>query len=381
MIAPACQATWTGDAVFLGKVVGISGWFERILSGSIQQKRVTFQVTENFNGASGRTIEIVTGIGGGDCGLSFQEGHAYLVYASRPPNSRSLYAGVCSRTAPVEQAGSDLAYLRSLANGGPPARVYGFVTEYGSGVGEAWYSERAAHPIANVPVHLQSETATRRTITDSKGNYTFDGLLAGSFTVSADMPKNLGGGEKRLIALRNHACSEQNFVAIERAQLAGKVIDEKQFPVATTMVALMPTPRVDGSYNVWAYTDSDGVFTIERVPPGDFVLGVNINGPPGEQHAGRAPFPPTYYPGVPTRADARIIHVQSAQQLVGFELRLPPRLKQRTITGRVAWPDGKPALGAFVELKDSEFPASNVDLGRAGRDGSFTVTGVEETLI
>src|SRR5580700_6201768 len=63
---PACQATWTSDAVFLGKAVSISGWFERILSGSIQQKRVTFQVIENFNGASGKTVEIVTGIGGGD---------------------------------------------------------------------------------------------------------------------------------------------------------------------------------------------------------------------------------------------------------------------------------------------------------------------------
>ena len=58
----------------------------------------------------------------------------------------------------------------------------------------------------------------------------------------------------------------------------------------------------------------------------------------------------------------------------GFEFRLPPRLKQRTITGAVEWANGKPAM-AFVELKDNEFEG-NVDLANSSSDGTFTVTGV-----
>jgi hypothetical protein len=379
--APVCQAAWTSDAVFLGKVTSVSGWLERMLFGSFQQKHVMFEVAENFNGLSDKTIEIVTGTGGGDCGFPFQEGHEYLVYASHSTETRSLYAGICSRTAPAERAAADLVYLRSLAKGGPPSRIFGFVTGYSPGVGiELRYAERAPHPIANVPIHLESEVASRRTFTDSLGNYTFDGLPAGMFSVSADMPRNLGGGEKRTVSLRNHACSESNFIAVERAQLTGSLLDDKGAPVVTTQVVMVRTGSSKNSDNIMAYTDERGIFTVQRLPPGDFVLGVNISEPPREGQHLSHPFPPTYFPGVPDRANARIIHVESAQQLAGFELRLPARLKQRTILGRVTWPDGKPALGAYVELKDSEFADRNVDLGTAGPDGAFVVTGVQGRL-
>ena len=108
--------------------------------------------------------------------------------------------------------------------------------------------------------------------------------------------------------------------------------------------------------------------------PGDYYLGVNIAGPPRKSSGLNSPWQPTYYPGVNSRASATIVHINSAQQLQGFEFPLPPRLKQRTITGFVHWPDGKPAM-AFVALKDDEFD-DNVDLGNSGADGMFTVTGV-----
>jgi hypothetical protein len=113
------------------------------------------------------------------------------------------------------------------------------------------------------------------------------------------------------------------------------------------------------------------------VPPGDFVLGVNIDEPPTESKYLHSPYPPTYYPGVTDRAAAKVIHVGSAQQLTGFNLKLPSRLKQRMFWGSVVLASGKPAFGAYVELKDSEFPDWNADLGYADRNGSFLVYGVE----
>jgi len=378
-VVPACQAAWAnGAVVFLGKVVRVSVRVERIERSSIPQKRVTFQVAENFNGRSSRTIEVATGFGGGDCGFPFKEGHEYLVYGSHSPWSSSLQAGICSRTAPGESAAEDLEYLRSLAKGGPQSRDYGFVTGYSPLVGiELRHSEKAPQPIANVPIRLESESTSLRAVTDTEGSYTFDGLPAGSFSLSADMPRNLGGGEIRTVILRDHACSEQNFVAVERGRLTGRLLDDNQRPVSTTLVAMAPAGSSDRADIVSDYTDSQGYFTISRLPPGDFVLGVNISEPPREGKYLSQPFPPTYFPGVPDRADATIIHVQSAQQLGGFELQLPARLRQRTITGRVTWPNGKPAEGAFVELKDSEFTDRNVDLGTAARDGMFIVTGVQ----
>src|SRR5438132_14209629 len=70
-IGRACERASSSDAVFLGKVVKVSGWLERTVSGSFQQRRVTFQVAENFKGVADGTVEIVTGIGNGDCGFPF----------------------------------------------------------------------------------------------------------------------------------------------------------------------------------------------------------------------------------------------------------------------------------------------------------------------
>jgi hypothetical protein len=125
-IGPPCQAAWAENTVvFLGKVVRVPGPLERLVHGPFGIKRVKFHVTENFRGASGRTIVVVTGLGRGDCGFPFQEGHEYLAYAyvGSWPETGILATSICSRTAPVERAAEDLAYLRSLAKGGPPSRV------------------------------------------------------------------------------------------------------------------------------------------------------------------------------------------------------------------------------------------------------------------
>jgi hypothetical protein len=44
---------------------------------------VTLEVVEAFSGVPGKTIEVLTGSGGGDCGFPFKEGAAYVVYGSR----------------------------------------------------------------------------------------------------------------------------------------------------------------------------------------------------------------------------------------------------------------------------------------------------------
>ena len=89
-----------------------------------------------------------------------------------------------------------------------------------------------------------------------------------------------------------------------------------------------------------SFTSGAGRFAIQRLPPGDYLLVVNINNPPQL-------FPPTYFPGVQQREKATVIHVESGQQLTDFELRLPPPLLRRTITGRVVLSNGKPAASGI----------------------------------
>ena len=55
----------------------------------------TFQVTRWRKGEPRRFVEVETGLGGGDCGVVFQRGRAYTVYAGRNDQGR-LGTGICS---------------------------------------------------------------------------------------------------------------------------------------------------------------------------------------------------------------------------------------------------------------------------------------------
>lgn len=374
-IGPACEAAWKADAVFVGTAAHVDPLtiFGVPLTLSAVERHVRFTVKESFLGAKDKTIEITTGMGGGDCGIDFQRGRDYLIYAYRNPASRALYTGICTRTSYLENAGGDLAYLRSLTGNAPPARVYGFITR------NAWdlrSGQKATEPLVGVPIHLKLDAREWQTTTDAAGAYDFPSLPSGTFSLFAVLPGKLGGGEPRTISLPEHGCSQQVLFGVEQAALSGRVLDDLGHPVRTG-VALVPVARAQHVEPAMGYSSEDGTFTIAHIAPGDYFLGVNVAGPPREGHALSTPWQPTFYPGVQNRALAQSIHIDSAQWLQGFAFRLPPRLKLRTISGVVTWPDGKPAM-AFVELKDNDFEQNNVDLVDSRRDGTLTVTGVDD---
>ena len=295
-LGPACEMAWNSDSVFVGRVVRISDQFVRTSDGTERQKRVTFQVSETFRGPVKQTVDVTTDVeAGGDCGFPFERGRDYLVYASR--SEGVLYTSICSRTARAEGAASDLAYLRSFAKGETPSKIFGSVTEF---------NPRPV-PIAKVPIRLVSPTSNRETITDSAGQYSFDALPPGTFTISASLPNNWGGGEGRTVRLVDNACSEQNFFAVERAQLPGQLFDADGQSWARASVAMIPlsaSNRSQALEGLTGFTGGAGRFAIQRLPPGDYLLVANSEG-----------FPTTYFPGVQEREKATVIHVESGQQL------------------------------------------------------------------
>ena len=81
------------------------------LDPSSDRMRVTFSETRFYKGKQAGTVEVETGIGGGDCGSAFEPGRRYLVYANKDDHG-GLSTGICAATAPIEESGSNLAYLR-----------------------------------------------------------------------------------------------------------------------------------------------------------------------------------------------------------------------------------------------------------------------------
>ena len=100
-------------------------------------KRVRLRVKTVFRGEIGdddddddvraKSVEVWTAFG--DCGITFQTGETYLVYADDDEESNIMTTGACTRTRRLTDAGDDLAYLYFYKNYADSAgRVEGFVT-------------------------------------------------------------------------------------------------------------------------------------------------------------------------------------------------------------------------------------------------------------
>ncbi len=116
---PPLESLEASDAVFLGKVTNS----ERIPRGHEEfvgddDVMVTFEVSKVWKGPASQTLVVVTGLGGGYCGLGyfFVIGEEYLVYALGEGSELSTY--LCTRTTQISNAQEDLAKLNRL--GGRP---------------------------------------------------------------------------------------------------------------------------------------------------------------------------------------------------------------------------------------------------------------------
>lgn len=118
------------DAVFAGTVISISHSFDPKVTPYTPDDRTTvgIDVSTVWKGAVHARMYITTPPTGGSCGFSFTEGLAYIVYAYDSPYGDGSYtAGICSRTAPLNQAQADLDALGEGTN--PRAGVKGSRSE------------------------------------------------------------------------------------------------------------------------------------------------------------------------------------------------------------------------------------------------------------
>jgi hypothetical protein len=181
------NADGNAAAVFVGVVSEVypSSLKERIAlyrdkkdpAGTIRwpkPKRVRLRVLEPFVNAPGERFELFTGWDGGDCGIPFEAGQTYLVFAHRDRWDRGWITTICSGTVAASYAGQDIRTLRAWRAGVSLApRIYGAVH-----AGEHY------DPARNVEVRLTGSEVMRSTFTDADGRFLFDDLPAGRYRVA-----------------------------------------------------------------------------------------------------------------------------------------------------------------------------------------------------
>jgi len=168
--------------------------------------------------SAGEFIDVWTPFG--DCGVNFQIGETYLVYASDDEESPdSIMTDACTRTRRLTDAGDDLAYLYFYKNHpGASTRIDGYATtnpRYRLDFSPL-HPERIQPLVPDAPILLKGDDVSRVVETDRNGHFVFDGLPAGDYTLTAygtDYPRNRRAASEPLkVHLAPGSCSLQVLI-------------------------------------------------------------------------------------------------------------------------------------------------------------------------
>jgi hypothetical protein len=169
--------------------------FHEVTGGGTQ---VRFQVETVFRGdddddkdddgpAAKKQFSVWTPFG--DCGVDFQTGERYLVYAVSDEGTGEVETNRCMRTTRLSDAGRDLAYLYVYKNHPKAAgRVEGIATydsRFQPDYGDALDRTKTGAPAAGTVLELQSGAGVRYTESNADGWFVFDGLAQGAYKLSA----------------------------------------------------------------------------------------------------------------------------------------------------------------------------------------------------
>lgn len=372
--APPCKAFGEASVVFIGTVKGVvEGVRKQKPDGEVDltPRLFKFSVDENFSGTPTKEAEVATGLGADDCGYAFVKEARYLVYAYRDEKDNRLYTSSCTRTTRVTNASEDLQYLRGLASAPRTVTISGKVERYLS------YAEN--HAQANVPyegalLSISGAEQTKEVRTDSSGNFEVTGLKPGSLELKLHLPAELTAyRSERVLKFESGGCASEVFYVADNGRISGRVVDAEGNPVSGLGVVVLPI--TGWALNYYAKTDQEGRYKASSLPAGQYMVGINVRGLPRSVESAElskdflcpnciiivedlradeltSAYPRMFYPGVFQTAKADRLLLSPGQELQGIDLRLPPRVAESIVKGRVVRADGAPAAGAQVNYRD-----------------------------
>ena len=351
-----CQEYWEASAVFIGTV--IEGRLITVKEGDYQfeNRAVRLSIDEAFRGVEGAEVEVVTGLGGGDCGFGFRRAQQFLVYAYRSEGDQKLHTSICTRTRAISEADPDLLYIRGLSKAKPGGTISGVVVrerrnETGGSNGES---------LAGVKVMIDGPQKAEA-VTDAKGQFKVEGVQPGEYTIVPAAPKGLATrGPDTKVTVADRGCAVVHFWLESNAKLGGRVLNAQGLavPKAEIVIIQADKERYQG-YADYAYADEDGSYSFKLIPEGRYVLQMRYDGMTGQNR----PFPVMYYPGTPDKSQARVFTIKEGET-IDLDIKVPPLPSEVEIRGLVVWADGKPATTAnvgYMVPKDSIFYGIKVD--------------------
>jgi hypothetical protein len=351
---PACQAFWKTDAVFdatVDRIEDVSGPPQdlgtRVVSFPENLVRMTVRQALKGVAATG-PIEVSTASEGSACGFDFKPGRRYLVFAWKRPADGRWVASLCSATQEYDGAGDTAAFVASLAAPAKGGRVFGTVNTY-----DKRFDYEHTSRERRVPARMRLIGAGReQSIVSTDGSYEFRGLEPGRYELEMDPPSGYASNHtRRNIEIPNgRACQRERFSVSPAGRVTGLVLDADGRPAQNVQIELTtpdaPTHPIYGIPVLSARTQSDGAFEIAGIPPGLYIVGVNLKDLPSKYN----PYPRSVYPSDGS-GDA-VVQIGTAGTYDIGVWKLPPPLRVVRVSGSAVWTNATPAAGLYIAAWD-----------------------------
>ncbi len=228
--------------------------------------------------------------------------------------------------------------------------------------------------VEGAKVVLTGAGPERQMVTSSSGRFLFPKLPAGEYRVKVQKQGYaVISGLPDSVKLAENGCVELTIRAEPDRRVYGRVYSADGKPVIGIPVALLRVRDLRMATEaamIRAQSDSAGRFAFKNVPAGEYYMGVNLDRP----ESFSVPYARVFYPGTTEPEQARPIQIQEGGTIVEADLQLPPPESERSISGVVTWPDGKPAKDVIIYLEDPRFNwAVSTVQATTDENGLFTV--------
>ncbi|HEV2912364.1 MAG TPA: carboxypeptidase-like regulatory domain-containing protein [Pyrinomonadaceae bacterium] len=385
---PGCPSTFNafetcyynhpdGQYALLGKVVEAKE-LENPVEGYTGALKLTLAVEESTKGPVGGEVELTLS---GHCTYEVRENSKYIFIAkwARMGKVEGLLSRAWSHSldeTPPNKLAKLLNKLREVRQGGPEPRLFGTVTERGPGFSFPIRSLTRAQPLTGVVVVAEDREGNKtETQTDAEGDYTFDELPVGTYTVypilerKMDLYANstlLQDGMKQSVEIDNRLCGVRvDFAGQQTGNIAGRIEREKGDWKSRPSLYLFRTGSESGEFDLnderpsltegyirpsymrpETESGTEYEFGFDRVPVGSYVLFYVID-PLGSG-------PALFYPVVLSHHNTELIKVELGER-TDISIKVP-FFQRRRIFGSVTLPDGTPVTYATIRLIDESEP-------------------------
>jgi len=316
--------------------------------------KMLFKIEKLYKGDEDDEVEIYSDWS--SCGLYLPSGYRFLVYASITRDGK-YHTGKCTRTEFISGATVDLLFLDGLPERFKQTSIVGHIYNYEDPTKDYW----DLPPFSNISVKIFNEKNAYESNTDENGVYKFLNIKPGKYNFYFGVNKKYTTrfSDDATIEIKQNEFQEVDQILVPNGIICGNLTDINGKPLHRVFVEILPLDTLvrTSSYimNNFSFIDSNGHFHFDRVPPGEYYIGINIR----DQNPNTLRYIKAYYPSADSITEAKKIVVAFGDSIGGLQFRFPSDKGIFYFKGKVLFEDSTLRIGGKVQLRTASDPVNS----------------------